>query len=162
MAGYLDLEDGELRRSIFLAAKTFDRHLRRVEDVTFLNFLLYFNYSAYKRRLRVRPRVISYFPRYNSDRSYLQYPKFYRIKLILYYPQREYEEVATYTNRFRAPNYIASYQAYVNSYQYPPDYFYNRKLEEARKTADNINKFKGDFADDLKLYQSFKALYASV
>ena len=28
MAGYLDLEGGELRRSIFLAAKTFDTHLR--------------------------------------------------------------------------------------------------------------------------------------
>ena len=28
MAGYLDLEGGEPRRSIFLAAKTFDTHLR--------------------------------------------------------------------------------------------------------------------------------------
>ena len=56
---------------------------------------------------------------------------------------------------------MASYQAYVNSYQYPPNY-YNRKLEEAYKTANNINKFKGDFADDLELYQSFKALYTRV
>ena len=70
--------------------------------------------------------------------------------------------MATYTNRFRAPNYMASYQAYVNSYQHPPNYFYNRKLEEGRETANNINKFKGDFVDDLELYQSFKALYTRV
>ena len=57
---------------------------------------------------------------------------------------------------------MASYQAYINSYQYPPNYFYNRKLEEDRETANNINKFKGDFIDDLELYQSFKALYTRV
>ena len=56
---------------------------------------------------------------------------------------------------------MASYQACVNSYQHPPNY-YNQKLEEAHETANNINKFKGDFTDDLKLYQSFKALYAYV
>ena len=57
---------------------------------------------------------------------------------------------------------MASYQAYVNSYQYPSNYFYNQKLEEGRETANNINKFKGDFADDLELYQSFKALYTYI
>ena len=57
---------------------------------------------------------------------------------------------------------MASYQAYVNFYQYPPNYFYNWKLEEGRETTNNINKFKGDFVDDLELYQSFKALYARV
>ena len=70
--------------------------------------------------------------------------------------------MATYTNRFGAPNYIASYQACVNSYQHPPNYFYNQKLEEGYKTTNNINKFKGDFIDDLELYQSFKALYAYI
>ena len=57
---------------------------------------------------------------------------------------------------------MASYQACVNSYQHPPDYFCNWKLEEAYKTANNINKFKGDFANNLELYQSFKALHARV
>ena len=57
---------------------------------------------------------------------------------------------------------MASYQACVNSCQYLPNYFYNRKLEEDRETTNNINKFKGDFTDDLELYQSFKALYARV
>ena len=70
--------------------------------------------------------------------------------------------MATYTNGFRAPNYMASYQAYINSYQHPSNYFYNQKLEEGRETTNNINKFKGDFADDLELYQSFKALYTYV
>ena len=57
---------------------------------------------------------------------------------------------------------MASYQAYINSYQHLPNYFCNWKLEEGHKTANNINKFEGDFADDLELYQSFKALYARV
>ena len=57
---------------------------------------------------------------------------------------------------------MASYQAYVNSYQHPPNYFYNWKLEEGRETANNINEFKGDFADDLELYQPFKALYTYI
>jgi len=42
------------------------------------------------------------------------------------------------------------------------NYFHNWKLKEGCKTADNINKFKGDFIDDLELYQSFKALHACV
>ena len=57
---------------------------------------------------------------------------------------------------------MASYQACVNFYQHPPNYFYNQKLEEAYKTANNINKFKGGSADDLELYQFFKALYIHV
>ena len=57
---------------------------------------------------------------------------------------------------------MASYQAYINSYQHPPNYFYNRKLEEGHETANNINKFNSSFADNLELYQSFKALYARV
>ena len=57
---------------------------------------------------------------------------------------------------------MASYQAYVNSYQYPPNYFYNQRLEEGRETTNNINEFKGDFVDNLELYQSFKALYTRV
>ena len=36
MAGYLDLEGGELRRSIFLAAKTFDRHLRTLLVILYI------------------------------------------------------------------------------------------------------------------------------
>ena len=57
---------------------------------------------------------------------------------------------------------MASYQACVNSYQYLLNYFNNWKLEESYKTANNINKFKGDFVNNLELYQSFKALYARV
>ena len=57
---------------------------------------------------------------------------------------------------------MASYQAYINSYQHLPNYFCNRKLEESRETTNNINEFEGDFADDLELYQSFEALYACV
>ena len=57
---------------------------------------------------------------------------------------------------------MASYQAYINSYQYLPNYFYNQKLEEGYKTTNNINKFKGDFADNLELYQFFKALYTHI
>jgi len=41
-----------------------------------------------------------------------------------------------------------------------PDYFCNQKLEKGCETADNINEFEGDFANDLELYQSFKALHA--
>ena len=47
---------------------------------------------------------------------------------------------------------MASYQAYINSYQHPPNYFCNKKLEESCKTINNINKFKGNFTDNLKLY----------
>ena len=57
---------------------------------------------------------------------------------------------------------MASYQAYINSYQHLPNYFCNQKLEKSRKTANNINKFKGNFVDNLELYQFFKALYARI
>ena len=57
---------------------------------------------------------------------------------------------------------MASYQACVDSHHHPPDYFCNRKLEEGRETADDIDEFEGDFADDLELYQSFEALHARV
>ena len=103
------LNNGQLRGYGLSDYKKYKRRLDGVEDVTFLNFLLYFNYSTYKRRPRARPQVILYFPRYNGDCFYPQYPKFCYIKLILYHPWREYKEVAIYTNRFRAPNYMASY-----------------------------------------------------
>ena len=70
--------------------------------------------------------------------------------------------MAIYINGFGALKYVVSYQAYINSYQYQPDYFCNWKLEEGCKTADNIDKFKGNFADNLELYQSFKALHAHI
>ena len=57
---------------------------------------------------------------------------------------------------------MAFYQAYINSYQYPPNYFCNQKLEEGRKTANNINEFKDDFINNLEQYQSFKALYTHI
>ena len=56
---------------------------------------------------------------------------------------------------------MASYQAYINSYQHLLNY-YNQKLDKAYETTNNINKFKGDFADNLELYQSFKALYTYI
>ena len=57
---------------------------------------------------------------------------------------------------------MASYQAYIISYQYPPDYFYNRTLEEAYKATTDINKFKDNFVDNLKLYQFFEILHARI
>ena len=60
--------------------------------------------------------------------------------------------MVTYTNGFRALDYIASYQAYVDFYQHLPDYFCNWKLEEGRETINDINEFEGDFADNLELY----------
>ena len=47
---------------------------------------------------------------------------------------------------------MASYQAYIVSYWYPPNYFYNQILEEAYKAAANINEFNNDFVDNLELY----------
>jgi len=49
------LNDGQLRGCGLSNYKKYKRRLDGVEDVTFLNFLLYFNYSTYKRRLRARP-----------------------------------------------------------------------------------------------------------
>jgi hypothetical protein len=66
-----ELKDGQLRGYRLSNYEKYKRRLDRVEDVTFLNFLLYFNYSTYKRWPRARPRVISYFPQYNGDCSYL-------------------------------------------------------------------------------------------
>jgi len=146
-----ELKDGQLRGYGLSDYEKYKRRPDGVEDVTFLDFLLHFNHSTYKRRPRARPRVISYFPRYKGDPSHPQYPEFCRIKLILHHPWREYEEVATYTDGFGAPDYVASYQACVDSHQHPPDYFCNRKLEEGRETADDIDEFEGDFADDLEL-----------
>ena len=57
---------------------------------------------------------------------------------------------------------MAFYQAYINSHQHLPDYFCNQKLKESHETANNIDEFKGDFIDDLELYQSFEALYARI
>ena len=60
--------------------------------------------------------------------------------------------MATYTDGFGALDYVASYQACVDSHQHPLDYFCNWKLEESRETADDIDEFEGNFADDLELY----------
>ena len=156
------LKDGQLEERGLSAYEKYKRRPDEVEDVTFLNFLLHFNYTNYKRWPRARPRVISYFPRYKGDPSHPQYPKFCRVKLLLYHPWRDYKEVATYTNKFGAPNYVASYQACIASHRHPPDYFYNRTLDEACEAAADINKFDDDFVDNLELYQSFEMLHAHI
>ncbi len=40
------------------------------------------------------------------------------------------------------------------------DYLYSKDLEDAWEAMDNINKFEDCEIDDIKLYQSFKALAA--
>jgi len=84
------------------------------------------------------------------------------VKLLLHHLWREYKEVVTYTDEFGAPNYVASYQACIASYQHLPDYFYNQTLEEACEAAADINEFNNDFVDNLKLYQFFEMLYAHI
>ena len=49
------LKDGQLEERGLSAYKKYKRRPNKVEDVTFLNFLLHFNYTNYKRRLRARP-----------------------------------------------------------------------------------------------------------
>ena len=41
-----------------------------------------------------------------------------------------------------------------------PNYLYNKNLKNAWETLDNINKFKDYKINNIKLYQSFKALAA--
>jgi ATP-dependent DNA helicase PIF1 len=157
-----ELKDGQLEECGLSAYKKYKHRLDEVEDITFLDFLLHFNHTNYKRRPRAKPRVISYFPRYKGDPCHPQYPDFCRIKLLLHHPWREYEEVATYTDEFGAPDYIASYQACVASHRHLPDYFCNRTLEEACEAAADIDEFDDDFVDNLELYQSFEILHARI
>jgi ATP-dependent DNA helicase PIF1 len=96
-----------------------------------------------------------------GDPCHPQYPDFCRIKL-LHHPWREYEEVATYTDEFGAPDYIASYQACVATHRHLPDYFCNRILEEACEAAADIDEFDDDFVDNLELYQFFEILHARI
>ena len=49
------LKDRQLQGHGLSNYKKYKRRLDRVEDVTFLNFLLHFNYSTYKRQPRARP-----------------------------------------------------------------------------------------------------------
>jgi ATP-dependent DNA helicase PIF1 len=157
-----ELKDGQLEECGLSAYKKYKHRLDEVEDITFLDFLLHFNHTNYKRRPRAKPRVISYFPCYKGDPCHLQYPHFCRIKLLLHHPWREYEEVATCTDEFGAPDYIASYQAYVASHQHLPDYFCIRTVEEACEAAADIDEFDDHFADNLELYQSFEILHAHI
>ena len=39
-----------------------------------------------------------------------------------------------------------------------PNYLYSKDLKDAQEAADDINKFKDREMDNIKLYQSFKAL----
>jgi len=50
-----ELKDGQLGGCGLSDYEKYKRRPDGVEDVTFFNFLLHFNYSTYKRRLRAKP-----------------------------------------------------------------------------------------------------------
>ena len=122
------------------------------KDVTFLNFILHYNYNKYTRRPRARPRVISYFPYYKSDRSNPQYSDYCHIKLLLHHPWRECEDIATIVNQFGAPDYVATYKMCKQSHQHMPNYLYSKDLENAQEAVDDVDKFKDREMDDIELY----------
>jgi len=157
-----ELDDGQLTRC---GRSNYDKYKDRpdeAEDVTFLDFLLHYDHSKYRRRPRAKPQVISYFPRYKGQPSSPQYADFCRVKLLLHHPWREYEDIATHSDEFGALDYVASYQACAGSHQHPSDYFYNEDLEEVQQAANDVDEFEDNFVDDLELYQSFEALHARV
>ena len=153
-----EFNKGQIKQSGHSLYKKYRLRPVDTEDVTFLDFILHYNYNKYTRRPRARPRVISYFLHYKSNRSNPQYSDYCYIKLLLHHPWRECENIATIINEFGAPDYIATYKTCEQSHQHIPNYLYNKDLEDAREALDDINEFKGCEIDDIELYQSFEAL----
>ncbi|PGH14938.1 hypothetical protein GX50_09011, partial [[Emmonsia] crescens] len=64
-----------------------------VELVTLLDYARHYNWSTNRPRPRARPRVISYFPRYPSNREDIKYEDFCRVKMMLHHPFRVVDDL---------------------------------------------------------------------
>jgi hypothetical protein len=104
----------------------YKRRLDEHFDVTYLDFLLHYNYSKVNKialRPRGKPRVLSYFPIY---REAAQAEYYARVKLMLHHPFRDISDSKT----VEGIEYESFYEAYIvcQEVHAHPDDFY-RTLE---------------------------------
>ena len=91
-----------------------------LRDVTLLDFLRRYNFTTKKPRPRALPRVINYFPRYNSDPSSKNYEDFCRVKMMLHHPFTDVQDLAAEVDgKF---SFAAAYEVCKESHTHGPDY----------------------------------------
>src|SRR5947207_5360383 len=79
------------------------------------------------------------------------------MKLLLHHPFRECEDVATVTDKSRAPSYIDTYNECAQLHTHPDDHMKNPELDE-NVNADDIDEFENRELSDIELYQFFETL----
>ncbi|KAJ6437024.1 hypothetical protein O9K51_10321 [Purpureocillium lavendulum] len=115
------------------------------EELTYLDFLANWNTSKRDGRKwtrwsrQAKPRVLYYFPRYNSNRQHQQYDDFCRVKLMLAHPHRDPNELRKINGVEYESHASAAEFCYAN-HQHPDDYYGTPNAEERRPDPDEFEE----------------------
>ncbi|KAJ3535345.1 hypothetical protein NM208_g7167 [Fusarium decemcellulare] len=136
-----DHDDGEV-------VGIYDKYLSRPnlhEELTYLDFLA--NWNTSKRDgtkwtrwgRQAKPRVLYYFPRYNSSRQHDQYGDFCRVKLMLAHPHRDPNQLRK-INGVEYASYASAAEFCYGNHQHPNDYYGTPDAEERRPDPDEFEQ----------------------
>lgn len=136
-----DHDDGEV-------VGIYDKYLSRPnlhEELTYLDFLA--NWNTSKRDgtkwtrwgRQAKPRVLYYFPRYNSSRQHDQYGDFCRVKLMLAHPHRDPNQLRK-INGVEYASYASAAEFCYGNHQHPDDYYGTPDAEERRPDPDEFEQ----------------------
>ncbi len=123
------------------------------ENISFHEFLIYYNFNFYKLRSWVKSQIISYFLRYKSDSLNINYSNFCHMKLLLHHLFQECENVATMINESEASSYIYIYNECHWLHTHSDDHMTNSELNDNENmNADDDNKFENQKSVDIEFY----------
>jgi len=107
-------------QSVLDKYKSRDVGIGALREVTLLDFLRRYNFTKKQPRPRALPRIINYFPRYNSDPSSTDYEDFCRVKMMLHHPFTRVQDLAVEVDgKF---SFAAAYEACKRSHAHEPDF----------------------------------------
>jgi len=127
--------------------------IEALRNVTLLDFLRCYNFVSKRPRPRALPRIINYFPRYNSDLSSRDYEDFCRVKMMLHHPFTNVRDLAVEVDSNFS--FAAAYEDCKRSHTHKPDY-----LEDEQEDASEDEFEEPSVIDEDEAVQDWELLAA--
>ena len=153
----LEFRNDEITQKESFNYDKYKNQSQKLENLSFHDFLLHYNFETHKCWKRVKLWIIQYILKYKSDFFDSDYSNYCHMKLLLHHSFQECENVVTVINESEASSYINIYNECAQLHTHLDDHMKNLKLNE-NVNADDINEFENQKLSDIELYQFFETL----
>src|SRR5947207_3185592 len=144
-------------QSVLDRYKSRDIEIEALRDVILLDFLRCYNFVSKRPRPKALPRVINYFPRYNSDASSRDYEDFCRVKMMLHHPFTNVQDLAVEVDgKF---SFAAAYEVCKRSHTHKPDYLEDEQEDEQENALEDEFE-EPSVIDEVEAVQDWELLVA--